>query len=57
MAPLWNSSTAWIVVGVPTLTMVPLNGPSAVTSRSVRAMPVKAVTRLIGPMRLIRSVM
>ena len=57
MAPLWNSMTPWIVVGVPTLILAPVSGTfGVVTVRSGFAMPVNAVTRLTGPISWMRSV-
>ena len=55
MAPLANSSTPAMCVGVSTLTTLPFFG-SLVIVRSGNVMRVLAATRLTGPMRLISAV-
>ena len=55
MAPLANSITPATCVGVSTLMTLPFCG-SLVMVRSGNVMRVQAVTRLIGPMRLISAV-
>ncbi len=56
-APCANSSTAKAVVGVSTWIVFPFIGPSEVTRRSGNPVPVIAMTRRTGPIKLTKAVM